>query len=77
MARAAGPAPASIRAGLPWFDWYGEEAPVALPRPSVLRRTRSVFGLSRAKGGTVRPENESFRLPRPVRLHRRRLEGTW
>ena len=68
------------RAGLPWFDWYSEE-PLAAPpppRPSVLRRIRSVLELSRAKGETVLPENESFPLPRPVRLRRRsRLEGTW
>ncbi len=66
------------RAGLPWFDWYGEEPPAApTPRPSVLRRIRSVFEISRAKGEAVLPENESFPLPRPVRLRRRRLEGTW
>lgn len=67
------------RAGLPWFDWYSEEPlPAPPPWPSVLRRIRSVFELSRARGESVLPENESFPLPRPVRLRRgRRLEGTW
>lgn len=67
------------RAGLPWFDLYSEEPPATLPpRPSVLRRIRSVLELSRAKGETALPENVSFRLPRPVRLRRRnRLEGIW
>lgn len=71
------------RARLPWFDWYGEHAVVAPipPRPSLLRRIRSVFELSRARGEAVLPENESFPLPRPVRLRRPnrsgRLEGTW
>ncbi len=68
------------RAGLPWFDWYAEQ-PMADPpsRPSVLRRVRSVCQLSRAKGETVLPENESFPPPRPVRLRRpnraARLDG--
>jgi hypothetical protein len=46
------------RAGLPWFDWYGEQPPDTPPRPTVLGRIRSVFSLSREGRGGAAGERE-------------------
>ena len=45
------------RAGLPWFEWYGEQP--ALPGGGRLKTLRSVFNLGKEKGDVPLPENTS------------------
>jgi len=45
------------KAGLPWFDFYSENA--AVEGSSILKGLKSVFGMGKAKGDVPLPENES------------------
>jgi hypothetical protein len=66
------------RAGLPWFDWYGDGP--AREGSDILSRMKSLFTLAQGKGAAALPENEGFAPPRPVRLRpalREPLDGGW
>lgn len=63
------PAPTAAeytRAGLPWFEYYGEGN--ALEATETLSRLRSVLEIARAKSDVALPENESVTPERVVRL---------
>jgi len=58
------------RAGLPWFEFYGDGETVSAS--SVLQKVKSVVGLATVKGDVPLPENESVEIPEDeiVRLRR-------
>jgi hypothetical protein len=58
------------RAGLPWFDYYGEGSAVEATR--TLEQLRSVLEHGRSKGDVPLPENESVEPTRVVPLRPRR-----
>jgi hypothetical protein len=49
------------RAGLPWFEYYGDGETVSAS--SVLQKMKSVVGLATEKGDVPLPENESVEIP--------------
>jgi len=55
------------RAGLPWFEYYGERAG-AVESSAVLRKLKSVLQMGREKGDVPLPENESVDPARVVAL---------
>jgi hypothetical protein len=59
--------------GLPWFDYYAEGSK-ALDGAEALRRLRSVLEMSRQKGETALPENDSVAPERVVKI-RPKAEG--
>jgi len=61
------------RAGLPWFAWYDDAAPVQ--GSSILAKLKSVLAMGQARGETPLPENESFEPPEPVRLGPKARDG--
>lgn len=54
------------RAGLPWFDYYGDGPTLGGGGP--LKRLKSVFALGNAKGDVPLPENESTSAKRVIDL---------
>jgi hypothetical protein len=58
------------RAGLPWFDYYGEGSAVEATR--TLEQLRSVLEHGRSKGDVPLPENETVEPKRVVPLRPRR-----
>ena len=68
------------RAGLPWFDYYGEGT--AVEGSPILRGLKSVLQLGKKKGETPLPENEPVAGERVIPLRGRRTgnqvrEGTF
>ncbi|MCC6751520.1 MAG: hypothetical protein IT371_27960 [Deltaproteobacteria bacterium] len=55
------------RAGLPWFDYYGEGAK-AVEGSSLLGKLKSVFALGQEKGAAPLPENESVSPEKVIHL---------
>lgn len=58
------------RAGLPWFEFYGDGETVSAS--SVLQKVKSVVGLAKEKGDVPLPENESVEIPEGEIVHLRR-----
>jgi hypothetical protein len=54
------------RAGLPWFDYYGESA--AVEGSAILNGVKSVFKLGKKKGQTPLPENDPVHGEKVVTL---------
>lgn len=66
------------RAGLPWFEWYGDRP--AKEGSATLAGLKSVVAFGQETGAALVPENEGFEPPEPVRLGplaRPPLEGRW
>ena len=66
------------RAGLPWFEWYGDRP--AKEGSSILAGLTSVFAMGQNRGETPLPENEGFDPPEPIRLGHTvaaTLDGRW
>lgn len=69
------------RAGLPWFDYYSENA-TALKGAETLRHLKSVAAMGRKKHDVPLPENESVKVDRVIPIRKRPSrdqvrEGQW
>lgn len=62
------------RAGIPWFDYYDEEAR-AVQGSSILDKLKSVAKLGQEKGDVPLPDNESVKVDKVVQLTKRLTKG--
>jgi len=62
------------RAGLPWFDYYNEEA-LPVNGSDKLNGMKSVAQLGKQKGGNPLPENESVEVQKLIAIQKKKVKG--
>lgn len=62
------------RAGLPWFDYFGEKT-TAVGGSGILKRMKSIVGKGREKGDVPLPENEAVTVERVIKIRAKLKKG--